>query len=1255
MKIWKEKLKKFVALFTAAQMVFMFLAPAVSYAEVVPATPTPTTIVGWTFPSSQSDGVSNLGIVVNSGLKYLTSQGTDLVQYNAEGKLNVSTDKAARTDHWSVGDSWIISFDTTGYDTLSLSSAQASSKTGPKDFKIQYKIGASGIWTDIAGGVLSLPDNPNSVSNWGDANVSLPSLCGDQAVVYVQWIVTSNLSVDSSAVANISASGTNRIDDVYVYGYEITHALPDVTPPVFDPYSDIAVDAISINGALVNYALPTATDDSGATPTVLCSPLSDSQFPIGTTPVVCTATDGSGNSSTLTFNVIVKDTIAPATPTGLAWRSLDGVETYNCGDSVLLQPLVPIWKDNTETDFGYYEYSSFHPDGSIGLNEIVMYSSEFLNTWMPPADGTYGFAVRAVDTAGNKSSWALGAETLAGSCTINYQSEEQDIEDIPTAPTITAPINGQYFHTSPILNSWTPATDNDGILQYQVEYIYDDGHLFSGAPYRYTTDTLRYHSPSLSEQGGVTIGVRAIDTEGNYGEWSNSVHYYYDATAPTTPTMSGFKNPTLSCGVVTSTHSVTVDWENSTDLSGIAGYEYTIDYPKPDGTRGIWTIFLTSSQYSGTLNEGAHYIKVRALDNSGLYSEYSNICLITADWTAPDVEITTPEDDAVVSGTIEIRGSVTDDNPHHYWFVVTGPGGGVITIPGYTTGTINDTNSFTDQLLAVWDTTNFVDGVYIIKLEARDAAGNKDSGSVDWHTVTVDNTAPTADIDYYLGTGGSANGFKVVFSEDVNEAEAENPANYYLTNWPDYSASSGDLVGDASIVYDSTTHTATVTFSNPGWYVSPEQLWGVQNIHDLSGNLQSVNPYSEYSTPMVAPVTTASPDSGVYNQGIDVELTAVDPAIGSGVKTTYYSLDGAPYIAGDTIAVSAEGYHYLYFYSVDNAGNTEEQKFIDYAIDLTGPSISYVDPTPTDGLVTDENDFTVEVESEDAVRCEINLVDLGGTGMATNEDGSFWYDFILGEGTYQYYVECWDDAGNSTITPIRTITIDQTPPVLTLVGAATINQIQGAAFTDPGATAQDNEDGDITAQIVVTGSVNTAVLGTYTLYYDVTDSAGNVAQQISRTVSVVAAPVVRTIVTPVVAAPAVVAPVVTPTPTPTTPTEETTGEVEGVTEEDVQGAQTAAATEDLCPWWWIIALVYLAATAFLGGVIRAQDPEKWIRKYRLAWPAVMGVAAWLLHLWLHGDYSATWFCNNYWLIMLIIAILGEATYGYLLRNKSGNA
>ncbi len=81
-------------------------------------------------------------------------------------------------------------------------------------------------------------------------------------------------------------------------------------------------------------------------------------------------------------------------------------------------------------------------------------------------------------------------------------------------------------------------------------------------------------------------------------------------------------------------------------------------------------------------------------------------------------------------------------------------------------------------------------------------------------------------------------------------------------------------------------------------------------------------------------------------------------------------------------------------------------------------------------------------------------------------------------------------------------TADTTAPVITLNGSADMTVAQGSTFTDPGATASDDVDGDISSQIVVTGSVDTSTVGDYVLRYNVSDNAGNAAQEKARTVHV---------------------------------------------------------------------------------------------------------------------------------------------------------
>ena len=95
------------------------------------------------------------------------------------------------------------------------------------------------------------------------------------------------------------------------------------------------------------------------------------------------------------------------------------------------------------------------------------------------------------------------------------------------------------------------------------------------------------------------------------------------------------------------------------------------------------------------------------------------------------------------------------------------------------------------------------------------------------------------------------------------------------------------------------------------------------------------------------------------------------------------------------------------------------------------------------------------------------------------------------------------DSDGNTGSAQATVTVsDQDAPVITLLGLASITLNVGDPFTDPGATATDNVDGNLTPAIVAGGSVNTAAVEIYTLTYDVSDTAANAAVQATRSVSV---------------------------------------------------------------------------------------------------------------------------------------------------------
>ena len=68
---------------------------------------------------------------------------------------------------------------------------------------------------------------------------------------------------------------------------------------------------------------------------------------------------------------------------------------------------------------------------------------------------------------------------------------------------------------------------------------------------------------------------------------------------------------------------------------------------------------------------------------------------------------------------------------------------------------------------------------------------------------------------------------------------------------------------------------------------------------------------------------------------------------------------------------------------------------------------------------------------------------------------------------------------------------DSTAPIITLNGQAIATVNLNSTYTDAGATATDNVDGDLTSSIVTTGVVNTSIEGNYIITYTVSDTSGN--------------------------------------------------------------------------------------------------------------------------------------------------------------------
>jgi fibronectin type 3 domain-containing protein len=122
----------------------------------------------------------------------------------------------------------------------------------------------------------------------------------------------STFAVGTTTVSCVATDHSGNSSPAQTFHVTVTDT---VAPTLSNMPANITATASGPGGAAVGYTLPTATDNVDPNPSVSCSPPPGSTFPIGTTQVTCTATDNSGNHSSASFNVTVRDSTAPTIST----------------------------------------------------------------------------------------------------------------------------------------------------------------------------------------------------------------------------------------------------------------------------------------------------------------------------------------------------------------------------------------------------------------------------------------------------------------------------------------------------------------------------------------------------------------------------------------------------------------------------------------------------------------------------------------------------------------------------------------------------------------------------------------------------------------------------------------------------------------------------------------------------------------------------------------------------------------------------
>ncbi len=361
-----------------------------------------------------------------------------------------------------------------------------------------------------------------------------------------------------------------------------------------------------------------------------------------------------------------------------------------------------------------------------------------------------------------------------------------------------------------------------------------------------------------------------------------------------------------------------------------------------------------------------------------------------------------------------------------------------------------------------------------LTVSAFDGAQSRNGNITLTITDTV-NDQPTANDDgpYTIDEGGAIAGTFNVLDNDTDPET--DPLTAVLVD-PPVNAALFELRPDGTFDY---THDGSETTTDSFTYRADD------------GNTQSdVATVSISITPVNdAPVITlngqATVDVIVGSVYADAGATAADDEDGD--------ISANIVVGGDTVDTATVGTYVITFDVTDSGGAAATQV------------------TRTVNVVTNEAPvITLLGNATVDVLVGTMYMDAGATA-ADNEDGDLTANIVVGGdvvdtntvGTYVITYDVTDSDGNAAAQVTRTVNVNaDSAPVITLIGGASVTLNRGDTYTEQGATATDAEDGDLTANIVITGNVNTDVVGTYTVRYNVTDSAGNAAAEVTRTVRV---------------------------------------------------------------------------------------------------------------------------------------------------------
>jgi chitodextrinase len=449
----------------------------------------------------------------------------------------------------------------------------------------------------------------------------------------------------------------------------------------WDPSSDnVAVTGYYVFGDRGKATVDTALDK----PEYTLSGLSCGQSSTLTIVAFDDAQNRSEKASMTVSSAPCTDTLPPTTPSGFT-------QVATSDNAVVLA-----WNPSVD-NVGVVGYDVYR-----NLQRIASPSDPTATLAGLACGSSYGYAVDAVDAAGNHSLFA-NAYVQTSACASSSSSTDTQAPSTPTG------LAASGITQSALNLSWNPSTDNVQVTGYDL--------------YRNGTKVASPSSSSASQSGlacgsAYTFAVEALDAAGNRSSRATLTTATAACSSTTTPTDT--QAPSTPSGLRVSsatTTSASLSWNPSTDNVAVAGYRSYRD--------GVYQSTTTQppTTVSGLSCGSAYTFEIDAFDAEGNTSNRASV--IGSTLACPDTQAPSAPTGVVASSrtatSIALIWNASTDN---------------VGVVGYglyrayaTTGSSSGTTGIFSGLTC---NTN-----YTLAVDAYDAAGNRSALS----TVMVSTTA----------------------------------------------------------------------------------------------------------------------------------------------------------------------------------------------------------------------------------------------------------------------------------------------------------------------------------------------------------------------------------------------------------------------------------------------------------------------------------------------------------------------------------